>query len=284
MIFTGRDFSYDLGRRALVMAILNVTPDSFSEEGANFERDKAIAAGLAMAEAGADIIDVGGESTRPGAEPVDADEEARRVAPVIRALRQRLELPISIDTSKAAVARTAIDAGANIINDISGFRRDPEMPELARATGAGAIVMHMRGTPQTMQQFTDYDNLVGELNAYFEASMALLAAAGVAPEAVALDPGIGFSKTVEQNLQLVNELDRFAVHGRPILLGPSRKSFIGKTLRIDNARDRVWGTAAAVTLGLARGARIVRVHDVAEMRQVCDLTMAMLLSDGEGRA
>ena len=237
MIFQAKDLRFDLNRRVLLMGILNVTPDSFSEQGLNFDPARALAAALAMAAAGADIIDVGGESTRPGAAPVAA--------------------------------------GAQIINDISGFRHDQELVRVAAATGAGCVVMHMRGTPQTMQQFTEYRDLVGEIDAYFRDALAALRAAGIPAERVCLDPGLGFSKTAAQNLTLINRLDAFAGHGRPLLVGPSRKSFIGKVLNLDEPQDRVWGTAAAVASAVLRGARLVRVHDVAPMRQVCDLALAI---------
>ncbi len=278
MIFRCRQHEFDLTRRVLLMGILNVTPDSFSEHGENYAPARAVASGVALAAAGADVLDVGGESTRPGAPPVGAAEERARVVPVIRGLREHLTLPISVDTYKADVARAALAAGADIINDISGFRRDPGMAAVAAETGAGAIVMHMRGTPQTMQQQTEYADLFGELDAFFADAIARLTAAGVAREAIVLDPGIGFAKTAAQNLQLINGLDHFAGHGRPLLLGPSRKSFIGKTLGIDDPGQRQWGTAAAVACGIARGARLVRVHDVAEMRQVRDLAAAIAFS------
>lgn len=275
MIFQAKDLRFNLSRRVLLMGILNVTPDSFSERGLNFDPERALAAGLAMAAAGADIIDVGGESTRPGAAPVSAEEEARRVVPVIQALRARHEVPISVDTSKAAVAAAALAAGAQIVNDVSGFRQDPELIRVAAANGAGCVVMHMRGTPQTMQQFTEYQDLVGEINAYFRDTLAALQAAGIPAERVCLDPGLGFSKTAAQNLTLINRLDAFAGHGRPLLVGPSRKSFIGKVLDLEDPLERSWGTAAAVASAVLRGARLVRVHDVAPMRQVCDLALAI---------
>lgn len=259
-----------------LMAILNVTPDSFSDGGLHFDPADAIRAGLQMVGQGADILDIGGESTRPGAPVVSADEEASRVVPVIAGLREVCDIPISIDTTKASVARAAIDAGAGIINDISGFERDPNMISLAAESAADCVVMHMRGTPQTMQQHLDYDDLVGDIRNYFASRIAALRAAGVADSAIILDPGIGFAKSAEQNLVLIQRLAEFADLGFPILLGPSRKSFIGRTLGIDDPNERVWGTAASVAIGIANGATIIRVHDVPEMRQVCDLAKAII--------
>ncbi len=258
------------------MGILNVTPDSFSENGRNFDADTAVAAGLDMIAAGADIIDIGAESSRPGSEPVGEDEELRRVLPVIRGLRKRTTVPLSIDTTKSQVAKAAVENGADIINDISGFHCDATMRNVAADTSAGCILMHMRGTPQTMQDNVDYNDIVDELNQYFTESLAMLAAAGIDPTFVCLDPGIGFSKTAAQNRLLIKELNAFTNHGRPLLLGPSRKSFIGTTLGIESAHERIWGTAAAVALGIANGARIMRVHDVAEMRQVAEMTLAIV--------
>ena len=275
MKFTCCGNSFDLDRRVLIMGVLNVTPDSFSDGGDNVVPDLAIANALAMIDAGADIIDIGGESTRPGAEPVNAADELARVHPVICGLRKETDVPVSIDTWKSQVARDSIAAGAVIINDISGFNRDPVMKRVAADTGAGCVVMHMRGTPQTMQSQTDYDDLIGEIKAYFARALEDLKAAGVAPDNICLDPGIGFSKTAEQNLMLLRRLAEFGGYGRPILLGPSRKSFIGKTLGIDDPGARIWGTAAAVALGVGAGARIIRVHDVAAMRQVADMALAL---------
>jgi dihydropteroate synthase len=183
---------------------------------------------------------------------------------------------ISIDTTKSGVAKAAMDAGADIINDISGFHRDPAMAAIAATTNAGCIAMHMRGIPATMQEFTDYRDLIGEINNYFTECVDSLAAAGVDRRRICLDPGIGFSKTVNQNLELINRLDAFLIHNCPVLLGPSRKSFIGKTLDIADPGERAWGTAAAIAAGILRGARILRVHDVKDMRQVTDLAMAIV--------
>ncbi len=275
MLFRTKNQHFELERRVLVMGILNVTPDSFSEEGLNYDAGAAVAAGLAMEAAGAEILDIGGESTRPGAEPVAESEELRRVIPVIEELHQRTDVALSIDTSKAGVARKALAGGAEIVNDISGLHHDPEMAGVVGESGAGCVLMHMRGTPQNMQQFTVYRDLFGEINDYFRDTIELALVAGVKEEQICLDPGIGFSKTAGQCLELINHLDLFAGHGRPLLLGPSRKSFIGKTLGLEDPKQRLWGTAAAVAAAILRGARIIRVHDVAEMRQVCDLALAI---------
>jgi dihydropteroate synthase len=263
------------GRRPLLMGILNVTPDSFSDGGGLATPEEAVAHALAMELAGADILDIGGESTRPGAAMVSAEEEQRRVLPVIAALRGRLRIPISIDTWRAATARAAVQAGAEIINDISGLRRDPEMLKVVQETGAGAIAMHMRGTPETMQSMTDYQDLVGELVAYFAETIARCEAAGIPKSRLMLDPGIGFAKTVEQNLELIAATPRFRALGCPVLLGPSRKSFIGKLLNRPDPKDRLWGTAGAVAACARHGADVIRVHDVAEMAQLLKVFSAI---------
>jgi dihydropteroate synthase len=275
MQFCCRSHRFELDNRVLVMGVLNVTPDSFSDGGVHVDPDRAVAGAMAMLEAGADIVDIGGESTRPGAAPVSELEEIARVQPVVCGLRKRTDAAISIDTWKAGVALAALTAGADIINDISGFNRDPDMAGTAARHDAGCVIMHMRGTPQTMQTLTNYVSLIDEINAYFTVAIDRLTSAGVAPDHICLDPGIGFSKTAEQNLALIRRLSEFESHGLPILLGASRKSFIGKTLEIDDPSERVWGTAAAVAIGVANGAGIVRVHDVAAMRQVADLAHAI---------
>jgi dihydropteroate synthase len=263
------DRCWRLGRRTLLAGIVNVTPDSFSDGGAFLDPAAAVAHGERLAAEGADVLDIGGESTRPGAPPVAAAEEERRVVPVIRALARRVQVPLSVDTSKAAVAAAALAAGACIVNDVSGLQRDPEMLGLLGATGAGCILMHMRGTPATMQQCTDYADLGADVCAFFQGTLARAAAAGVPPERFILDPGIGFSKTAEQNLELIRLLPRFRALGRPVLMGPSRKSFIGRLLPGNPPPEgRVWGTAAAVTACALFGADVVRVHDVAAMAQV----------------
>ena len=271
--FRFRGGHWCLGERTLVMGILNVTPDSFSDGGCGDTPEAAVARGLELVRQGADVLDIGGESTRPGAAPVSAEEECRRIVPVIRGLRAQVAVPLSVDTTKAAVAEAAIAAGAQIVNDISAFRRDPAMPALVRSSGAGAILMHMRGTPADMQCHTSYGDLVQEICDYFSETLEICDRAGIAREAIMLDPGVGFSKTAEQNAVLLFALPRFRQLGCALLVGPSRKSFIGKLLPGEPPPPaRVWGTAAAVAVCVLAGADLVRVHDVAEMRQVVTVT------------
>jgi dihydropteroate synthase len=262
--------------RPVVMGILNVTPDSFSDGGRFFGPADAIRQARRMAEEGADLIDVGGESTRPGAPAVSADEEAARIVPVVRALREALDVPVSVDTRKAAVAREALAAGADVVNDVSGLG-DPEMAAVVAPSGTGLVLMHMRGTPETMQRLTDYGDVVDDVAAELAESLSLAEAAGIARERVVLDPGIGFAKTAEQNLELIASLDRIQHRlGRPLLLGVSRKSFIGALLGGAPADARDAGTVGACVAGLARGARLFRVHDVRAARQALDVAWAVL--------
>jgi len=262
--------------RPVVMGILNVTPDSFSDGGRFFDPRHAIEQARRMAGEGADLVDVGGESTRPGASAVSADEEAARVVPVLRAIREALDLPVSVDTRKAAVAREALAAGADVVNDVSGLG-DAEMASVVAPSGAGLVLMHMRGTPATMQGLTDYGDVVDDVAAELGEALARADAAGIARERVVLDPGIGFAKTAEQNLELIASLDRIGARlGRPILLGASRKSFIGALLGGVPADARDAGTTGACVAGLARGARLFRVHDVRAARQALDVAWAIL--------
>jgi dihydropteroate synthase len=262
--------------RPVVMGILNVTPDSFSDGGRFFDPRDAIAQARRMVEEGAELVDVGGESTRPGAPAVSADQEAARVVPVVRAIREALDVAVSVDTRKAAVAADALAAGADVVNDVSGLA-DPEMAGVVAPSGAGLVLMHMRGTPETMQRMTDYEDVVDDVAAELAASLARADAAGIARERVVLDPGIGFAKTAEQNLELIASLDRIQVRlGRPVLLGPSRKSFIGALLGGIPADARDAGTTGACVAGLARGARLFRVHDVRAARQALDVAWAIL--------
>jgi len=251
-----------LSERVHVMGILNVTPDSFSDGGLHADPDSAVEAALRMVEEGADIIDVGGESTRPGAPEVPADEEIRRVASVIGNLREKSRVPISIDTRKAAVARAALDAGADIVNDVSALRDDPALGPLCAERECPVVLMHMKGTPRTMQADPRYGDVVAEVRDFLTDAVSRAEDAGIARELTIVDPGIGFGKTVAHNLELVNRLDELGETGRPVLLGASRKSFIGKTLDIDSPAERLEGTLAVTALGVARGARIMRVHDV----------------------
>lgn len=259
--------------RARIMGILNVTPDSFSDGGRFVDPEAAAAHARAMAADGADIIDVGGESTRPGAEPVDADAEIRRVLPVIERLRGE-GLLLSIDTSKAAVARAAVDAGARIVNDVTALRGDPDMARVVAESRAGVVLMHMQGSPRTMQLNPTYDDVIGDLAAFFEDRREHARRAGVAEEQIVFDPGIGFGKTVAHNLEILRRLGELLRLGRPILVGPSRKSFIGQVLDVP-CEERLEGTAAAVAAAVLAGASIVRVHDVRAMARVARLAEAI---------
>lgn len=261
--------------KTLVMGVLNVTPDSFSDGGRFYDPVRAIQQGRKLARDGADIIDVGGESTRPGSEPVSASEEIRRVIPVIQALVQEVEVPISIDTCKAEVAARAIEAGASIVNDISAMRFDPRIVEVVVEYQVPVVLMHMRGTPKDMQIDPRYEDLIGEILDFLRERIAWAESRGVPPDRIMVDPGIGFGKTVEHNLSLIKHLGRFCCLGRPLVLGTSRKSFIGKVLGVD-VDQREEGTAATVALGICNGANIVRVHDVARMVPVVRMTDAVL--------
>lgn len=265
-----------IGSRTVVMGIVNVTPDSFSDGGRYLDSGAAIAHALEMVEDGADILDVGGESTRPGAEPVQADDETKRVMPVIAELVKRTSVPISVDTTKSEVARAALDAGASIVNDISGASLDPQMPALIAERQCPAVLMHIQGTPRDMQRQPSYDDLMGEICAYLRSRIAALAEAGVDERLLILDPGIGFGKTVEHNLEILRRLRELKSIGRPILVGTSRKSTIGKVLGDLPADQRVEGTAATIAVAIANGADIVRVHDVREMARVARMTDAIV--------
>ncbi len=255
------DYTLELGRRTHIMGVLNVTPDSFSDGGRYLQRDKAIEHGLSMARDGADIIDVGGESTRPYSEKISSDEELDRVIPVVQALRKNLRIPISIDTCKADVARQALGAGASIINDISALRFDPDMISVAAEAGVPVILMHMQGSPRDMQANPTYENLIPEILDFLKGAMDKGVAGGIGKDMIIVDPGIGFGKTFDHNLQIIRELAQFNALERPILLGPSNKAFIGHILHKE-PHDRDTGSMAAVAAGVLNGAHIVRVHNV----------------------
>ena len=273
MKFRCRDRVLSLDR-TLVMGVLNVTPDSFSDGGRWFDHRAAIAHALEMAEQGADLLDIGGESTRPGAEAVSEEEELRRVVPVIEAVSSETDVPISIDTRKASVARRAIEAGALIVNDTGGEEADPEMPAVAAETGAGVVFMHSRGTPATMRSLTGYTDVVTDVARFLEEAADGLMTTGVARESIVLDPGFGFAKNADQNLELLDRLDEIVAIGYPVLAGTSRKSFIGAVLDLPEDQ-RVEGTVATVAWAMSRGAHIVRVHDVTPVARVVRMSQAI---------
>ncbi len=263
-----RNRELTLGPRCLVMGIVNVTPDSFSDGGRFLDTDRAIAHALELVRQGADLLDVGGESTRPGSQPVSLADELGRVVPVVTALAQQTHVPISIDTSKAEVARACLEAGAHLINDVTGLTGDPRMADVARDFGAGVVVMHMQGTPTTMQLAPAYGDVVRDIAHFFTERIQSLTTQGIPADAIALDPGIGFGKTREHNIALLARLAEFNVLGRPICLGVSRKGFLGKLLDRP-VEERLAGSLAAAAFGLAHhAAHILRVHDVAETRDL----------------
>ncbi len=264
-----------LGERVHVMGIVNVTPDSFSDGGLFLDRDAAIDHGLRLADEGADVLDVGGESTRPGAAPVSADDETERVVPVVEALAAKTDVPVSVDTSKASVARRALDAGAQIVNDVAAGRFDDELLPLVATHGAPVVLMHMRGEPRTMQKDPRYEDVVREVAAFLDERADAAVAAGVTRDKILVDPGFGFGKTREHNLVLLRRLHEFRCLGFPILAGTSRKSFIGSTLGDLPVEERLEGTAATVALAVANGASVVRVHDVREMARVVRMVEAV---------
>jgi dihydropteroate synthase len=275
MLFRCRQFEFRFPRPALVMGIVNVTPDSFSDGGQFCDTDAAVSHGLDLAQQGAAILDIGGESSRPGAAPVSEQEELNRVIPVIKALAARTQVPLSIDTMKPAVARAALAAGASIINDIAANRDDDTMWRLVAETGAGYVAMHMQGLPQTMQSRPVYEDVVTEVKDFFSDRMARLNAVGVVADQVVFDVGIGFGKSLEHNLQLLSALRSFTTLERPVLLGVSRKSFIG-ALTGANVTERLPGSLACACLAVTAGVQIIRTHDVTETVQAIRVTEAIL--------
>jgi dihydropteroate synthase len=276
LILAGRSCRLVLDRPHVV-GILNVTPDSFSDGGLFCDVEQALKQGLRMAADGADLIDVGGESTRPGADRVSEQEELDRVIPVIEMLRRELDLPLSIDTTKSAVARGAVAAGADFINDISGLTFDMQMAEVVADSGAGLFVMHTSGRPDVMQRNTSYADVVTDVIAELRRSMEAAETAGVAHDKIAVDPGIGFGKDLAGNLELLRRMADLTELGRPIMLGTSRKSFIGRVLAQNDPAERLAGTLATIALGYAGGARLFRVHDVAAARQAALMAQAVCL-------
>jgi len=266
------------GKRTYIMGILNVTPDSFSDGGQYFDLESAIAQGQKLVAEGADVLDIGGQSTRPGATIVPLAEELRRVIPVVKALAALVNVPISIDTTRSVVAAEALAAGATWVNDVSGGTDDPELLPVVARSGATVVLMHRRGNPQTMQSLTDYDDLIGEVHEFLARQRDKAQQLGITQ--IILDPGIGFAKNTEQNVTLLRELSRFRDLNCPLLVGPSRKSFIGHILNQPDPQQRVWGTAAACCAAIAHGADIVRVHDVAAIRQVVQVADAIWRGHG----
>lgn len=275
--FRLKDKTLDLRSGPQLMGILNVTPDSFSDGALYDEPSAATERALSMIEAGAHLIDIGGESTRPGAEPVSDGEEIRRVVPVIERIRRsRPDMPLSIDTRSAGVAEAALGAGADAVNDVSALRHDQRMIEVVLGHDAGVFLMHMEGTPGDMQRDPQYEDVVGEVRDFLRERAEFAVAAGIAPDRIALDPGIGFGKTLEHNLALIRDVAAFGELGFAVLLGVSRKRFIGEILGIEDPRDRLMGTAAAVAWSLFAGVQIFRVHDVAEISQTLRICQAIV--------
>jgi len=277
-VLRARAHTLDLARRVHVMGILNVTPDSFSDGGAYERPSAALDRAMTMVDEEVDIIDVGGQSSRPGSQPVTQDEELTRVVPVVERLSQEWSGPISVDTYRARVAEEAIKAGASMVNDITAMREEPGIASVAAEAEAAVVLMHMQGTPATMQEDPSYDDLMGEVTAFLKDAVDRAEAAGVGPDQIAIDPGIGFGKTTEHNLAILRRLPELAVVGKPVLVGPSRKRFIGSLLDLP-VDDRLEGTLAAVAYSVAQGARIVRVHDVAPVVRVVRVVEACLTSN-----
>jgi dihydropteroate synthase len=276
MIWQHRRGAADLSRHGLIMGVLNVTPDSFSDGGSSFDPAAALNHARELIADGADIIDVGGESTRPGSDPVSVEEEIRRVCPVIRAVRAESDVLISIDTSKALVAEEAVKAGADIINDVTGLTGDPAMPEVAARSGAGIVLMHMQGEPRTMQVAPHYEDVVAEVREFLRQRISLALSYGMVAERLAIDPGIGFGKTQEHNLALLRETGRFAELDRPVLIGVSRKSFLGRITGSTAMEDRAWPAVAITSFCREAGAHIFRVHEPKPHREALRMTEAIL--------
>ncbi len=262
--------------RTVVVGVLNATPDSFSDGGLHLDPGRAAAAAVAMVAEGAGMLDLGAESTRPGAVPVPADEELRRLLPVLRAVRAAVRVPLSVDTMKAAVAEAAVAEGADVVNDVSAGRQDPAMFASCAAAGVPIVLMHMQGTPATMQAEPRYGDVVGEVASFLAERAAAARAAGIAAAGIVVDPGIGFGKTVDQNCRLIRRLDALVALGYPVLVGVSRKGFLGRLLGGRDAGARLFGTAAAVALAVAGGAKLVRVHDVGAIHDVVVVSEAVL--------
>lgn len=275
MKFRARGFEWEMGLRTLVMGVINITPDSFSDGGECLKPDRALDRALDFKREGADIVDLGAESSRPGAHRLSTEEELGRLMPVLTLVHEAMDLPISVDTTKSLVAAEALREGASIVNDVSGLREDARLAEVVADYGAGLVIMHRRGDAQTMQQLASYGDVVSEVFQELKESIDIALKAGISYDQIVVDPGIGFAKTTDQNLCLIKKLDVLAQLDRPILVGTSRKSFIGEILGRP-ARERVFGTAATVGWCVARGVHMVRVHDVREMSDVIRVTEAIM--------
>lgn len=275
MIIQFKTKKLDLSARTHIMGVLNVTPDSFSDGGKFFKSDDAVRQGMKMIEEGADMIDVGGESTRPGSNPLPTEEELSRVIPVIEALSKKTDVPVSIDTYKAEVARRGLDAGAQMINDISALRFDPKMKEVASEYKVPIVLMHIKGTPKEMQKDPSYEDAIAEIKEYLRQSIKIAQDAGIAREKIIIDPGIGFGKRLRDNLNILKNLKEFSILGCPILIGCSRKSFIGRVLDLP-VEERSEGSLAALAVAVMNGANIVRVHDVKESKRAVSLIDAVI--------
>jgi dihydropteroate synthase len=269
------NFSLDFSKKTYIMGILNVTPDSFSDGGLYFDTSAAIKRAIQMAEEGADIIDIGGESTRPGSEPVTLEEELGRTIPVIEKLAKEIKIPISIDTYKSEVAKKALDAGASMVNDISGLRFDIAMPKLVSEYKVPVVIMHVKGRPKDMQLNPVYEALIPEIMDYLREGIRIAMSEGISEDKIIIDPGIGFGKTFGHNLEIIHNLSELTFLEKPILIGPSRKAFIGRILGDASVTERLEGTAAAVAISIMNGANIIRVHDVKEMIKVAKVADAI---------
>jgi len=275
MKLSWKNFCFDFSKKTHIMGILNVTPDSFSDGGLYLDESTAIKRAFQIVEEGADIIDIGGESTRPGSEPVAIEEELRRTIPVIESLAKETKIPLCIDTYKSEVAKRALDAGASMVNDISGLRFDPKMREVVYEHKVPVVIMHVKGTPRDMQQNPVYEALIPEIMDYLKTGMIIARQAGISDDMIVIDPGIGFGKTFDHNLQIIHNLQEFTLLRKPILIGPSRKAFIGRILGDVPATERLEGTAAAVAISIMNGANIIRAHDVKEMVKVAKVADAI---------
>ena len=278
MILSWNGFNLDFTCKTHIMGVLNVTPDSFSDGGFFFDEQSAVRQAHYLIENGADLLDIGGESTRPGAAALPLEEELRRTIPVIQVVARSVHIPVSIDTCKAEVARRALDAGASLVNDISGLRFDPALPQVVAEYGVPVIVMHIKGTPKDMQTHPVYEALIPEIMDYLRCSIRLAVDSGIPEDRVIIDPGIGFGKTVDHNLEIIKSLKEFTLLGRPVAIGVSRKSFIGKLLGGAPPSARLEGTAAAAAISIFNGAHIVRVHDVKEIVKVARVADAIKLA------